>query len=192
MKNIFVLFCLFTFISYSQSKEYVFDKSSFENYIRFTDVNFKMPEGFEQLQLTQSENFVSHPNLHSTLIMNKIFNGEKDVLIVFEVLPFEMYGKKVYKDTEISKCIFLGDYDVSQGKVEMHNGALEKYNVDLYANYPVRLFHKYKEKYDFCRKIYLQNNIKGRVVVLFFFNEEQRTYVSELSSRFYEYLNFSK
>lgn len=97
MKNTIFLFCLFISFSYSQSKEYNPNKSLFENYIYFADVNFKMPEGFEQVQLTKSESFVSHSNLHPTLIMNKIFNAVKNVQIGFEVLPFEMEGKKIIK-----------------------------------------------------------------------------------------------
>lgn len=87
----------------------------------------------------------------------------------------------------------LDDYDVSQGKVLMYgNNSLENYNVDLHANYPVRLFSKYNKKYDFCRKICLQNNKKGRAIVLFFYNEEQRNYVFELSKQFHKYLKFKK
>lgn len=189
MKYISTLFCLFSLFSYSQNNY----EGAFKDYLNYAGVVFKIPEGFEQVPSIKSENFVSHPNLHSIRIMNFILNKEKNVKIGLEAMPFNMNGKKIFEDSEIPKCVLLDNYDVSQGKVLMYGRDMPKnYNVDLHANYPVRLFDKYQGEYDFCREIYLQNNEKGRVIILFFYNEKQREYVSELSLRFYEYLKFAK
>lgn len=189
MKHICILFSLFSLFLYPQNN----GKDAFENYINYADVFFKTPEEFEQIPFAKLESFISHPNLHPITIMKFFINREKNVKIGFEVVPFTMHGQKIFEESQISECVLLDNYDVSQGNVLMYgNNSLKNYNADLHANYPVRLFGKYEGEYDFCREIYLQNNKKGRVIVLFFYNEEQRKYVIDLSIQFHKYLKFKE
>ena len=165
----------------------------FTDMLRNAEIEFQEMEGFIPINVEEDEpSYCYHPVLGCFYIMHKSFNKEKDVYVVYEVIPEKIDGKLIFKERPRSLPIDEADVDVGYISYIDKNILKDKYNATEGVSFYLKMRKRLDDKYALCKKVYIEKEDVGSIRILLLYNKENEWYIKDLINHMYLSVRFKE